>query len=189
MPTCWYAEECPYSHECTKASWDRCRRCASYDGEAACRKLLFTHCIKSGHHYGNHTHEEVEIAVADAVILTAEVEDEEPEPPPEPLPPKRQRQTGSWQGYGHSSSSSAHAQVQHSQQISIVQPAVVAVPQGEMITLPKTVLKAVFDCLDRAVSATKHAVKLSAAARAAFEEEVEKMTETREEAHKWINKF
>ena len=183
MPTCWYVEECPFAHECTKPSWDRCRRCASYDGENAARKLLYTHCTKSSHHYG-HTHEEVEEAVADAVILCCEVEDEEPQPPPEPLAPKRQRQNGSWQGNG-SASSSGQAQMQT---VSVIQPATVGVPQGEMITLPKTVLKAVFDCLDRAVSATKHAVKLSAAARGAFEEEVEKMTETREEAHKWINK-
>ena len=85
MPTCWYAEECPFSHECTEASWDRCRRCASYEGEAGSRKLLFTHLTKSSHHYG-HTIEEIEEAVADAIILTCEVADEEPAPAHEPLP-------------------------------------------------------------------------------------------------------
>ena len=41
----------------------------------------------------------------------------------------------------------------------------------------EAVLKTVVDCLDRAVTATKHAVKLSAAARSAVEEECEKMQE------------
>jgi len=184
MPLCWYLEECPFAAECSKAAWDRTRHCASWESESHCRSLLKAHLGKSSLHW-HRPAEEIDDACLQADITCADLPEEEQQL-------QQQQQRPSKRSRGSGSGSAEHpAAVIKEQQLQQQQHQLVAATRvdEEMVTVPKVVFKSIVDCLDRAVMATQHAVKLSAAARSAFEEEATKMQDCSRDAHRWLNKF
>ena len=76
------------------------------------------------------------------------------------------------------SSSSASAELQMACQA----------PAAATVTVPKQVLKRMLDSVDRAAAAAAHAVKISAHARNAFEEEHRRLLETRHDLQEMISR-
>jgi small-conductance mechanosensitive channel len=145
MPLCWYIDQCPFAEECSKAAWDRSRRCANYE---------------SG------------------------------EPEAGPPPPKRQRQQqhqqpGLQQQLHQQQQQLVQQQQQLSQQLQMVtSSSSSSAGADDVVKVRRGVLKHISDSLDRAVAAASHAVKISAAARSAFEEEHARLTDCQRDINK-----
>ena len=89
MPTCWYVEECPFSHECTKASCFRARP-HNWDLEALRRDKRYLVCPECDTPYEPDDKDNDHSVPWHGCCHTCDVElilaDEEPAPAHEPLP-------------------------------------------------------------------------------------------------------
>ena len=168
MPTCFYIECCPFPDECSKASRDRCRHCASYDSPEGARELFYSHLTKSNLHH-HHTAEEIRDAMDAATVLEVDIKEEEmaPVPPSHPPQPKRARVgDGKWPRVGDSLVVRGKGP-----RVGESQPTTITRTDDDIIPVRRGQLKNIMDCLERAAASASHAIKISGAARTAFEEE------------------
>lgn len=212
MPTYtkYYVLECPLKDECSSASWDRCRKCVSWESEEHCRKLLFDHLSKSGRHQNREDDLDISEVVDYTEVMTEEVdgkwfEDNNTETKPEHktdhrsdrdrstrerTPKPRRRRSSPTHSQGTSSKAAAPQQLEMVPKQPVrPPPPTLLLPPDEQVTVSRTLLKHVLDSIDRAESAAVHAVQISGQARAAFEEESRKLRDTASDVRRMLDRL
>ena len=86
--TRWYIPECPCKDECSQASWDRAKRCQSWNSEEECKANLFRHLRTSSLHWATDEAEHREL-VDISIVFTEDVECEMEQEEIALPPPKR----------------------------------------------------------------------------------------------------
>ena len=154
----FYYTDCPLKEECSKAAWERAKKCVATEPQKA-RDLLVDHLQKSGKHWSHKFSDDDAVALAEAESLQfhdTDVEEEEEEtatPRPSSIDGKRRRLA--LQDTGVTASSSTSMTV------------------GDADTL---VTKAIV-AIERAAEAARHAERLSLSAAAAFHTEARTLEE------------
>ena len=172
----YWINECPLSHECSANAWHRAR-VQSWTSADECKGLLMQH-FKSNPHHANagHTDDDLQLLV-DTVVVEQEVCEFKPKPKKRP----------SYPGWGHNDSKASrtkggnggnsrggHGGGNSSHDGAIVQASPAA---DDCIVIRRSLLKRCLDSVERASMAAQHAVKISAQARDAFEEEKRRLDE------------
>jgi hypothetical protein len=173
--------QCCRLRECgTPKAWKRLRGCQSFtDGESVLKHLKW-HLVNSIQHYADP-------AEVDILLETVDVETEElpkswfDDAPPEPMPPadapplhvlaKRRRGADASGNQGGASSSSA------SGGLGTVSVQADRTELTDTLTLRRSTLLTMLDCVERAAAAAKHAISISTVARTAFETEEQRLSD------------
>jgi hypothetical protein len=167
-------------------AWSRCKGCQSFTDANTCMTNMKWHLVNSSQHYMSP--EDVDILFH---TLEAEVEEipkhyfddlgsgtpatppldaaQPPEQaPPQHLLPKRQRTCGGRSASGSGGSSGG---------VSSISLQVDRAELSDMLTLRRSTLLVMLDCVERAAIAAKHAVAMSTAARDGFEKEERRLSD------------
>jgi hypothetical protein len=178
--TRWFLAECPLNEECSAAAWGRTKGCQSFESEGETRKLALKHFTDSAKHW----HRELDDLTYAANV--SEVKNEQCPShwfalPSSPKSPKDKKRKASRSPLGRKMPSRAPVGASTRKRIGDAGSSSTAVARPssststEEVTMSKKTLLGLISSTDRALSAVRHAVQITSNARAAFEEEANRL--------------